>query len=323
MMWVEVLSRHHDVVSRHRCGDEVQVGRAYDNDIVLDDPDVAPHHLRIVRDETGMPLAEDLGTRNGIVALDGLRRSQIPLDGYRILRVGRTLLRVRGPEFVVAPERPLGRVLHAWPFVVALAVVVLGLSVLTLWLNQTQAPQVSYYLLAVISVSFLVLMWSTAWSVLSRIFTGAAHFDRHLLVALAGLVVFYLFDELADFGTYAFAWRAVAQYAYVVNWMLFAGLCYAHLRVMGPTRLRAKGAAVAAVALAAIAVQAVSRMDPGSTDSTSASLATLKPPFLRVRAAQPLDAFLQRTDRLRGVLDDARTAPPGGRGWFDSDQEEE
>jgi hypothetical protein len=160
--------------------------------------------------------------------------------------------------------------------------------------------------------------------VLCRIFTGVAHFDRHLLVALAGLIVFYLFDELADLAAYALAWQAAAQYAYVVNWILFAGLCYAHLRVMGPRRLRVKGAAVAAVALAAIAVQAVSRMDPGSTDSASASLASLKPPFLRVRDAQPLDAFLQRTDRLRAVLDDARTAPPGGRGWFDSsDQDEE
>lgn len=322
MMWVEILSRHHDVQARHRCGDEVHIGRAYDNDVVLDDPDVAAHHLRIARDETGVPVAEDLGSRNGIALLKGPRVARVALDGQRILQVGHTLLRVRGPEFEVAPERPAGRDVPAWPLNAALALVVLGLSVVTLWLNQTQAPQPSYYLLAVIGVGFLVLLWTTGWSVLSRIFTGAAQFDRHLLVALGGLVVFYLFDELSDLAAYALVWSPAAEYAYVGNWLIFAGLCYAHLRVMGPTRLHAKGAAVAAFALAAIAVQAVSRMDPAGSEAT-AYLAALKPPFLRLRAPQPLDAFLERTERMRSTLDAARTAPPGGRGWLDSEDDEE
>jgi hypothetical protein len=311
------------VVSRHRCGDEVRIGRAYDNDIELDDPGVAPQHLRIARDAAGVPIAEDLGTRNGIALVKGARASHIALDGQRILQAGRTLLRVRGPEFVVAPERVADRDVRTWPANTLLALAVIGLSALTLWLNQTQAPQASYYLLAVIGVAFLVVLWTTVWSVLSRIFTGAAQFDRHLLVALAGLVALYLFDELSDWAGYALTLGSATQYAYVGNWLIFAGLCFAHLRVMGPARLRAKGAGVAAFALAAIAVQAVSRMDPSATDGQPAYLASLKPPYLRLRAAQPLDAFLERTGRLRATLDDARTAPPGGRGWFDADDDEE
>ena len=68
MIWVEILSRHHDVVARYRCEDGARIGRAYDNDVVVDDPYVAPHHARIVRDEAGELFAEDLGSVNGLYA---------------------------------------------------------------------------------------------------------------------------------------------------------------------------------------------------------------------------------------------------------------
>ena len=40
MMWVEVLSRHHDVLARTRCDDGARIGRAYDNDVVIDSQQV-------------------------------------------------------------------------------------------------------------------------------------------------------------------------------------------------------------------------------------------------------------------------------------------
>ena len=323
MMWVEVLSRHHEVIARYRCGDDVRIGRAYDNDVVLDDPLVAPHHLHVARAEAGLLQAEDLGSRNGLRTTDSdVRQTRVVLDGDRVLRIGRSLVRVRTPDFVVEPDRAAGRVLRTGPIITALALVAVALSLLTLWLNETKTTQPSNYLIAIIGVAFLVLAWTTLWSVLSRIFTGVAHFDRHLAIALGGLLVFYVFDQAVEFGAYAFSWRGAAEYGWVVNWLLFAGLCYAHLRAMGPGRLRVKASAVTAVALAAIAVQAVSRMDPASGVGQQTYLQSLKPPFLRLRTPQPLDAFLQDTDRLKGSLDKARTAPTSGRGWFDSDDDE-
>jgi len=67
MIWIDVLSRHGEVASRSRiAADEARVGRAFDNDVVLDDPHVAPHHLRVFRGEDGELVAEDLGTVNGL-----------------------------------------------------------------------------------------------------------------------------------------------------------------------------------------------------------------------------------------------------------------
>jgi len=159
MIWVEVLSRHHDVLSRQRVDDLASIGRAYDNDVVLDDPYVAPHHLRIVRDDAGTLFAEDLGSVNGLYAADSdERQSRIPLDGQRALRVGRTLLRIRAHGFEVAPERPVGRAVRVWPAIATLAACVIVLAAVTLWLNETRESQSSRYLLPVLAVVLVVLV---------------------------------------------------------------------------------------------------------------------------------------------------------------------
>ena len=69
MMWIEVLGRDGEVLARERIeGDEARIGRAFDNDVVVNDPHVAPHHLRVHRGEDGVLVAEDLGNLNGLYA---------------------------------------------------------------------------------------------------------------------------------------------------------------------------------------------------------------------------------------------------------------
>jgi hypothetical protein len=323
MIWVEVLSRHHDVLSRYRCDEDARIGRAYDNDVVLDDPYVAPHHLRLVRDDAGALFAEDLGSVNGLYAADSDdRQARVALDGLRILRVGRTLLRIRSPGFEVAPERAAGKVVRVWPAIVGLACSVVVLAALTLWLNETRESQPSRYILPLLAVVMAVLVWTTGWAVLSRIFTGVAQFDRHLLIALCGLLGFFVFDELTDFGSFAFSSRGLADYAYVGNWLLFGALCFVHLRAMGPRRIPVKAGAVVALAAAAIAAQTVSRSDESSLVGQQSYLSDLKPPMFRLKRAQPLDSFLNDTDRLKDALDKARLEPPSARGWFDNDPDD-
>jgi len=92
IVWIETLSRHREVATRQRCrGPVVRVGRAYDNDVVIDDPYVAAYHLRIARDGDGRLVAEDLGSLNGLfVDRDRTRRTQIVLEGDRPIRIGGT-----------------------------------------------------------------------------------------------------------------------------------------------------------------------------------------------------------------------------------------
>jgi hypothetical protein len=145
MIWVEVLSRQRDVAERFRiAGPEARIGRAYDNDVIVDDPYVAAHHLRIFRDESGQLVAEDDGSANGTFLDRGKDRlTRVNIDGTKPIRIGQTLLRVRESNHAVEPER-LARPERGIAPIVGIAVLglaIVGIDALKIWL--TQAVQLS------------------------------------------------------------------------------------------------------------------------------------------------------------------------------------
>ena len=319
MIWIETLSRNRDtVVARQRCdGEVVSVGRAYDNDVVIDDPFVAPHHLRIFRDGVGTLVAEDQGTVNGAHGGDGeARESRIALDGDRVLRIGRTLLRVRGSDFTVPPERVAGPLLRTWPLACALVITVLAFEVLSLWLSETGEPQPSRYLLPVLATVLLILGWAAVWAVVCRIFAGHARCARHLVVALAGLTAIYLLEKLIDYGSFSLSLRSVAEYGYVAAWLILAGVCGFHLYEIGPAHLKLKIGAVAGLALVAIVAQTIIKSETSSQFGQQSYLPALKPPLFRLKRPQPADVFFGETQKIKAEVDKARLKPPPGEGLF-------
>ena len=314
MIWIEVLSRHQDVLERHRVdADAASIGRAYDNDVVLDDPFVAAHHVHVARDHDGRLVAHDLGSVNGLYVDDGTERQiQVALDGERLLRVGRTLLRVREPAYTVAPERVAGAAMRSWPVTLTLVAIVAGLSAVTLWLSETTEPQLSRYVLPLFAMAVLILVWTTAWALMSRIFSGAARFERHLQIALGAVVAFFVFDEITDYGAFALSWRALADYAYAGSWLLLAALCFVHLREIGTRRLAFKGGVVTMLAVLAIGVQTLTKSELSSMFGQQSYLPGLKPPAFRMRAPKSEGDFFADVGSLKDAVDRTRKDPVEG-----------
>ena len=324
MIWVEILGRHRDVVARHRCdGPEVRIGRGYDNDVVVDDPYVAPRHLRIFRGDDGALVAEDLGSRNGLRAEDGRALPRVAVDGDRPLRIGRTLLRIREADHAVAPERVAPPVARMWPRALGLATAVFALELLTVWLNQTAEPKLSRQVLVLVAIAAVVLVWTTGWALLNRIFAGHARFERHLVIALTALLAFSIVAELVDIGAFALSWRLLADFSYIGAWMLFAALCFFHLREIGPARLKLKAAVVFGLGAAAVATQTLSQYqyETGPWVSRQTYVRKLYPPFMRIVAPENDAAFFAGAERLQADLDRARKeeTPATGSGGFDAD----
>lgn len=323
MIWVEILSRHHDVVARHRCdAPEIRIGRGYDNDVVIDDPFVAPRHLRVYHDDEGRLVAEDLGSANGLVAdSSGRRELRVVVDGDRPLRIGRTLLRIREASHAVAPERVAAPSARTWPRALALAAAVLAIEMLTAWLSETSEPKATRYLLPLLILAVFTLVWTSAWAILARIFSGQARFERHLVIALTALLGFSLFTELVDAGAFALSWRVLADYSYVGLWALFAALCYFHLREIGASRLRLKAAIVFGLAATAVAAQTLAQSEMRPWMNRQSYLRDLKPSFMRLAPPQTEDAFFADAEGLKARLDRARKeeSPGGGFPSFDGE----
>jgi hypothetical protein len=173
MIWVEILSRHRDVIARVRiAGPEARIGRGYDNDVIVDDPYVAAHHLRVFRDEADQLIAEDMGSVNGTF-LDGgkSRQARIVVDGAKPIRIGQTWLRIRAIDHEVERERVARPERGILPFlgIAALGGMTLGIYMLKIWLTQTSEPRVSTYLTPSLTIIASVLVWAGLWALLSRV----------------------------------------------------------------------------------------------------------------------------------------------------------
>jgi len=311
IIWIEVLSRSRDVVARHRCaGPDIRVGRAYDNDVVLDDPYVAPHHLRIRRSETGGWTAEDLGSANGLFLDHGRDKfGWLEIDGNRAMRIGHTYLRLREAGHAVAPERTVQPGPQLWPVLAGLGAVLVAIDVGSSWLAETSEPKLSPYLVSVLMVALLLGVWTAVWSVLTRIFSGEARFERNLLIALAGMVIYSLYREFAEFSAFAFSWGALATYQYIGIWSLLAAVCFLHLRVVSPTRLTLKACLVVALLATGIGVQLLSQSEVPTGLDRQATALHLLPPEFRLAPLQTEDAFFADIGALKAKLDRDRTEP--------------
>ena len=308
VIWIEVLSRHRDVAHRVRvAGPEVHIGRGYDNDVVLDDAYVAPRHVRVFRDDTGRLVAEDLGSLGGLfLDRDKTRLARIVIDGDHPIRIGHTFVRVREASHAVPPERagqPAGG--KILPIVLAAALVVL--ETLSAWLGETGEPKASNYLFPVLSVAAVVIVWVGVWALLSRILSGAARFERNLLIALAAVLGFSLFNEFAQFSAFALTWRIPTSYGYVAMWLILAAACFFHLREVGRSRLPVKGAAVLALATLAIAIQTLAQSEAFRDSGRQTTAQHLLPPALRLSPVRDETTFFGEIEQLKSRLDRDRS----------------
>lgn len=311
-IWVEILSRLHDVAARYRCVTlPITIGRAYDNDIVVDDPHVAAHHLRIHRTDDGALIAEDLGSLNGLyVDRERKRRAEVVLDAEHDLRIGATVLRVRSTAHEVPAELPTLRGLPYWPAAISCIVGVFALAALDLWLSETGEPKAIRYFTPLLILTIVVSVWTTAWSVVTRVFTGHARFGLHFLIVAAGMLAFSAYDQAAEIGAFAWSWTSLATTSYVVAWLLLGAICFLHLLAINRARRPLKIAIACILAAAGIAMQTLKQREYRSTYGQPITLSRLEPPALRMVAPQQDAAFFTDSTALRASLDKSRTEEP-------------
>ena len=307
VIWIEILTRSRDVATRLRfAGPEVRIGRGYDNDVILDDPYVAARHLRVLRDQDGRLVAEDVGSVNGLfVDRDSRRQQRVFIDGEHPIRIGHTWLRVRAADHAAPPERAAAPQTHARALVLTagLAAAVLGVTALLLWLSETGEPRASRYLMPLLGRALAVTVWVGIWALLSRIFSGRARFGRNLVVALSGLLALSLYYEFAYFASFAVTWRIPSTYAYVGLSCILAAACFFHLREIGASRLKLKAGVVAALLALAIGLQTVWQSEAFHDFGQQTLVLRLMPPRLRLAPVRDESDFFADIAQLKTRLD--------------------
>jgi len=309
---IEVLNRSGVVLQRVPYkGGEVRVGRAYDNDIIIGDPYICPHHL-VIRPEQGQLVFEDLGSINGTWDQKGrvsLHKAQVQA-GQRV-QLGHSQLRFQPTDSELPPAwRDTAR--HGllsivgqrwmWP----LAAVLCGLALaLDKVLDSSKAlvpgvlaSQLVYPLLG-------VMLWAGFWSLLNQIIAHRPNFRIHLSIAALAVTALFINSEAIPLAGFALGWSQAVGWIKTLGQITILGFALiTHMKYAthGRSWTQAVGAGVLATMLIGIPqYEKLSQIDDFSNLPRLEPL--LKPPAAKLVKGISVEEFVQRAQSLRQELD--------------------
>jgi len=307
---IEMLARNGEVLHRHRAGAlPIRIGRAYDNDVILDDEYAAPHHAVIEPglDPDGTPVLRDLGTRNGVV-LKRKRVQQVAMHGDAVVRLGHTSLRLRPSDYPV-PSELRDRTMHGWEGLLpgAVGVLLAGLvALLVTWLLDAQPFQLLNYVLAPAAGIGVGLLWSGLWAFLNRLFGRYTRLGRHLFIFGCGMAALVGFRLLAALLAYAFSWEWLTRYGSHAAVATIAGIIYFHLAtITPPLRRRLRMLCAGAAVLASCLVLIVNQQRHGRV-ADELYMDVLLPPQLRASPDATVADYMGTVEAMRKELDGER-----------------
>jgi len=192
---IEVLNKQHKVIERHKfTTPRIGIGRAFDNDLILFDKHVNPHHAELVKAEDGVWHLHDLSSLNGSFiepgkAIDGTAA----VASGQLCWLGEQAVRVFDESHPVAAALPYNRIeqnltkFGHWAVVSTLALLVLLLEVFSLWLEVPKQERNEWSRLLVgLPLMLLVLsLWPAALAVWARINQHEARFFAQFGITLA------------------------------------------------------------------------------------------------------------------------------------------
>lgn len=293
------------------------LGRGYDNDVILDDPHISPHHARITHNGAGFTLHDDARHDNGTQLNGRPVTASATLRSGDSISMGRTTIRVFDAAHPVPAALPLERMTPALRFItrerMAGAYLLLAMLAVTwmvyqeFWFEKTSA---------VLAISLPVvcggvLLWAVPWSVAGRLIRHRAFFAGHISMAAlfitASAVLLQIQGYIAFLGNDGRV-SVVTQYAF--NGILLAALIYGALGLATylPAMRRLRTAVIFAVCIYGLsAVTSLAGTAPFDPQPQYAR--TLKPYLSQLARGVTVDEFIGRTDRLFDRVNRAKLSP--------------
>lgn len=306
--FVEILARNGDVLHRHQVDAlPIRLGRGYDNDYIVDDAHCAARHAVIEAGPDGRPVMRDLGSKNGVFH-KGKKSDHVVMTGDTVVRIGHTSLRVRAADFPV-PAEQLDRTRHGWEGgLPGLAgVVLIGLvSLLTVWLNDTQPFQLIRYLQALAYGIGGALVWCGAWAFANRLFGRHARLGRHLFIFGCGLAAVSLFKLLSSVLAYAFSLEFITRYGDHVVVAIGATMLFYHLSTVKPNARRRFAIVCTALGLMGAGLTLISNEQRTGRLGDELYMSVILPPALKVAPNHSVDEFMGDVGAMRASLDAER-----------------
>lgn len=311
-VFVELMTASGDVAHRYRFDQlPIRIGRAYDNDIILDDSYVAAHHAIIEQNQLDELTLRDLGSANAIKQ-QHQRDSFFVIDGNKHYRIGHTEIRIRTLDFDITTEK-IDLSDHRWDGWIASIIAVVIISITGLfeqWTRDFQDQNISQYLLILVGVLTASAGWVGAWSLVNRLLSGRSRFGRHALIAACGLLATGLWENISSLVAYAFSWESLATFTAHPGILIGAVTIYYHLMSLGLKHSERIKYYVASITIFASIVVLVQNYQSSHYLRDQLYMSTIYPPAVRISNEISLEDLSGNIESLKQKIDENRKEHP-------------
>ncbi|MFM8899247.1 MAG: FHA domain-containing protein [Burkholderiales bacterium] len=324
---IERLDDHGQVLDVHRVHHWPQkIGRAVDNDLLIDDPHVAAQHASLAprrRSDESLASTETVDdtlielavgdTLNGVSLLPKKRRQKtlharsgqtLALMSGSEIQVGQTRLRLRLPGELLAPEQPLQASRRpSVAFIPALALVGVAVLVLDQWTQSNPSTSWLEILSPVLAGPFALLLWCATWALFSKLFRGQFALGTHLRIALPWVVGLMLLVPVLNQASFAFSWPSLSRIVPLLEAAGGCALVWQHLSAIVPKRRWHLATSTALVFAAVTAYVGYNHHQSESRWFEQLYATTISLPAMRVAPAVSLESFMGSLRGLEGELE--------------------
>ncbi len=204
---IQTLSRSGKVRNQQKVqGDKIKIGRAYDNQLILEDIHVSEHHALVSQNEAGDIQIEDLNSLNHLYTDDKRQiNSAHPVQSGDEFYLGKLRIKILYLNHPVAETIALTKSEETAELfsckrfntiIFALFIALYGLSEYLSFFGEFKLKQL---FVPVLSLIFALAIWPVFWSLLSRFFKHEARFWAHgatLIMTLFSLKALTLLTQL-------------------------------------------------------------------------------------------------------------------------------
>jgi FHA domain len=286
------------------------LGRAYTNQVIVDDPFVCPEHVTIGYDENGRLRARDLGTVNGLREIAGGKPvPSLFLASGTEFQIGHSHFRYCETSHAVAPAEVDNAGIVKW-FTSPVVTLVSGVAVLIVLLLNSffgsyDRLNVARSLSETLMTFSVVLVWAGLWALVSRIVLNRFHYGQHFALACGAIIVSLMVHTAAEWIEFIFPTsQALWLTAVAGSGVVLAALVCGHLGFASPMRLRSRLWAGLGISAAVIGVGVMADYANRSSFSTLMEYSgILKPIEPALLPATTMDRFMDSTQKLKKELD--------------------
>ena len=314
----------------------VTIGRALDNDVVLTEPHVAPHHATI----DVVPAAEE-GSAASLVVTAGTTNNGVNVGRQRIaggaslsftdagkdvdLHIGRTSLRLRLPGHALAPELTLAPMLSReirWLPTALLALVSLFFVLVNTWIDNDPDGLGREIGKSVLGALLVGAIWCGFWALLSKIFARQSSFGWHVRVFVVASLVFVVLGLVPPLLAFSFSWPWATDFAFVLVIAAVATTVYFHLLAVEPGRERLMRAVAITGFAVGVGLQVWFNVQRTGRPGEELYMNHLFAPQLRLAKPVPVASFIDKLAPMQAILDKkAKESSSGGDDGGDDDEE--